>query len=467
MTLQIHKTAATMRSTWSKLEQKSTRDLLSSLPPETAQKLLNELSDKTILALPWLFDQWAHPHQAVPKGDWKTWVIMGGRGAGKTRAGAEWVRAEVEGGKPNEPGRARRVALIAETLDQARDVMVLGESGIVACSPDDRRPEWQATRRRLLWPNGAQAQIFSASDPDSLRGPQFDAAWIDELAKWKNGRSAWNMLQFGLRLGQRPRQAVTTTPRTNALLRDILSHEDTVVTRAPSTANRAYLAEGFLEHIEGLYGGTRLGREEIGGELLADVDGALWTLRGLDEARLHTVPMLDRIVVAVDPPVTAGKNSDACGIVVAGARLQGPPIDWRAFVLMDGTVSGASPQAWATAAVKLYHKFDADRLVAEVNQGGDLVETITRSVDASVSYKAVRASRGKIARAEPVAALYEQGRVFHCAAMPELEDQMCEMTSSGFLGSGSPDRVDALVWALSELLIEPQSGYRKPQVRSL
>ena len=466
-TLQSQDILRSKTSTLMPPEQKFANDSLSSLTPNEVETFLDGLSHNAVRALPWLFEHWAHDHQRPPAGEWKTWVALGGRGAGKTRAGSEWVRTQVEGARPRDPGRAMRVALVAETLDQPRDIMVLGESGIVACSPPDRKPVWEATRRRLVWPNGAQAQVFSASDPDSLRGPQFDAAWVDELAKWKNGRAAWNMLQFGLRLGNRPQQMVTTTPRTNALLREILGQEGTVTTTAPSHSNRAYLAEGFLEHIEGLYGGTRLGREEIDGIMVGDVDGALWSVAQLDKVRVDLWPDLDRIVVAVDPPVTSNKTSDACGIVVVGAQLQGSPQDWNAFVLEDASMASASPNDWAARAVQLYQKYNADRIVAEVNQGGDLVEAITRSIDGSVSYKGVRATRGKVSRAEPVAALYEQERVFHCAPCRELEDQMCQMTNRGYVGSGSPDRVDALVWGLTELIIGPASQALAPQIRTL
>jgi phage terminase large subunit-like protein len=427
--------------------------------------LLSDLSANATMSLQWLFEHWAHDHQLPPEGMWKTWVVMGGRGAGKTRAGAEWIRSQAEGSTAKAKGRARRIALVAETLDQARDIMVLGESGIVACSPPDRRPLWQASRRRLVWPNGAEAQVFSASDPDSLRGPQFDCAWVDELAKWKNGRAAWNMLQFGLRLGDNPRQVVTTTPRSNQLLKDVLSHDTTVTTSAPSSANRAYLAPGFLEHIEAMYGGTRLGREEIDGTLIDDVEGALWRLDAIDRSRVDIKPDLDRIVVAVDPPVTSGSKADACGIVVVGATLKGGPQDWAAYVLEDGSVEGHTPAQWAQHAVRLYHRYGADRIVAEVNQGGDLVETVCRMIDPHISYKAVRASRGKVARAEPAAALYEQGRVHHCVPCTELEDQMCQVTHSGYVGPGSPDRVDALVWALTDLIIERSARQSTPQIR--
>lgn len=420
-----------------------------------------------MLALPYLFEFWALPHQLPPEGEWRSWVIMGGRGAGKTRAGAEWVRTMVEGSRPLDMGQARRVALVGETLDQVREVMIFGESGILACSPPDRRPDWQATRRQLVWPNGAVAQVFSAHEPESLRGPQFDAAWVDELAKWKKAEDSWDMLQFALRLGPHPRQCVTTTPKDVPVLKSILGNPSTVVTHAPTEANRAYLAASFLEEVRARYAGTRLGRQELDGVLLEDAEGALWTLSMLEGARIDAPPVLDRVVVAVDPPVTGGASADECGIVVVGAATQGAPQDWRAVVLEDATIAGASPQAWAEAAIAAMERHGAERLVAEVNQGGDLVESVLRQVDPLVPYSAVRAARGKAARAEPVAALYEQGRVTHLRGLPELEDQMCRMTAQGFQGRGSPDRVDALVWALHALMIEPAAHWRRPRMRSL
>lgn len=421
------------------------------------------------MALPYLFDFWAMEHQLPPEGDWRAWVIMGGRGAGKTRAGAEWVRSLVEGGKPREAGDCRRLALIGETVDQVREVMIFGESGILACSPPDRRPEWQAGRKRLLWPNGAIAQVFSAHDPEGLRGPQFDAAWVDELAKWKRARDTWDMLQFGLRLGERPRVCVTTTPRNVGILKDILAMPATVVTSAPTEANAANLASGFLEEVKARYAGTRLGRQELEGVLLEDVEGALWTSAGLEAARVSDLPELDRIVVAVDPPVTGHKGSDECGIVVAGAVTRGPVQDWRAYVLADASVSAASPATWAQAAIRAMELHGAEKLVAEVNQGGDLVEQVIRQVDPLVPMRKVHAAKGKAARAEPVAALYEQGRVHHLKSggLGALEDQMCAMTTRGFEGKGSPDRVDALVWALTELMTEPAAKWRAPRVRAV
>lgn len=440
---------------------------LASATPQAIDEFLGGLSDETLLALPWLFEFWALPHQLPPEGAWRSWVIMGGRGAGKTRAGAEWVRAQVEGARPRDAGAAQRVALVAETIDQAREVMVFGDSGILACTPPDRRPQWHATRKRLIWPNGAEAILFSAHDPESLRGPQFDAAWVDELAKWKRAGEAWDMLQFALRLGSSPRQVVTTTPRNVEVLKAILKNPSTVVTHAPTEANKAYLAASFLEEVRARYGGTRRGRQELDGTLLEDAEGALWTSGRIEESQVEAAPALSRVVVAVDPPVTGHGASDACGIVVAGVVAEGPPQDWRAYVLEDASVQGASPDGWARAAIAAMERHGADRLVAEVNQGGDLVESVLRQIDPLVPYRAVRASRGKTARAEPVAALYEQGRVFHLRGLGALEDQMAQMTAQGFRGAGSPDRVDALVWALTDLMIGPAQAWRRPRVRGL
>lgn len=440
---------------------------MASAPFSTREAFLAGLSDAQLAALPYLFEFWALPHQLPPEGDWRAWVILGGRGAGKTRAGAEWVRAMVEGPSPAVPGRARRLALVAETIDQAREVMVFGESGIMAISPPDYRPQWVAGRRMLIWENGAQAQLFSAHEPESLRGPQFDAAWVDELAKWRRADDTWDMLQFGLRLGTRPQVCVTTTPRRVAILRNLLELDSTVMTHAPTHANRANLAPSFLAEVEARYGGTALGRQELAGELLSDVEGALWQVEQLAECQVAHIPDLTRIVVAIDPAGTSHAGSDECGIVVAGVVMDGPVQDWRAYVLEDASVPAARPTDWARAAIAAMARHGADRLVAEVNQGGDMVEAVIRQIDPLVSYRSVHASKGKVARAEPVAALYEQGRVRHARGLGALEDQMCQMTSSGFAGKGSPDRVDALVWALHDLMIEPAAKWRNPSIRML
>ena len=442
-------------------------DWITSERREVQEAFLNELTEPELRALPYLFEFWALPHQLAPEGNWRNWVILGGRGAGKTRAGAEWVRSIVEGARPRSTGKACRVGLVGETIEQAREVMVFGESGLLACSPPDRRPEWIAGRKMLVWPNGATAHVLSAHDPEALRGWQFDALWVDELAKWKRGQDAWDMLQLGLRLGDDPRACITTTPRNAAVLRDLLERESTVVTHAPTHANAANLASGFLEEVQRRYAGTRLGRQELDGVLLSDEEGALWTNTQLARLSTSEVPELDRVVVAVDPPVTGHSGSDDCGIVVVGAQTRGPLDQWRAFVLEDATVSAARPSEWARAAVAAMERHGAERMVAEVNQGGDLVGEVVRQVDPMVPLRMVRATKGKLTRAEPVAALYEQGRVFHTRGLSELEDQMTRMTTRGFKGRGSPDRVDALVWAIHELMVLPSQKQREPRLRLL
>jgi phage terminase large subunit-like protein len=463
----LEKILTKMPSTMMPSDLKSGADLIASATVSRQRDFLAMLTHAQLATLPYLFDFWALPHQIPPKGDWRTWVVLGGRGAGKTRAGAEWVRTMVEGPLPHAPGRAARVGLIAETMDQAREGMGFGDSGIMSVCPPDRRPEWRAGRRMLTWPNGATAQIFSAHDPESLRGPQFDAIWVDELAKWRKAEEAWDMLQFGLRLGDCPQACVTTTPRRTTMLRDLLDRPKTVMTHAATHANRANLADSFMAEVEGRYGGTALGRQELDGVMLSDVEGALWTVADLAAVQVDDVPQCDRIVVAIDPPGSSHAGSDECGIVVVGVMMKGPVHDWKAVVLEDATVSAARPTVWAEAAIEAMHRHNADRLVAEVNQGGDMVEAVLRQVDPLVSYRSVHASKGKVARAEPVAALYEQGRVSHVRGLSALEDQMTQMAVSGFAGKGSPDRVDALVWALHDVMIEPAAKWQNPKIRGL
>lgn len=426
--------------------------------------LLDDLPEHDLAAWPWIFSHWALPHQTAPGGDWRSWVILGGRGAGKTRAGAEWVRAQVEGPTPRRPGAARRVALLGETYDQVRDVMIRGDSGILACSPPDRRPEWKASERKLVWPNGAEAQAFSASDPEALRGPQFDAAWADELGKWRQGQEAWDMLQFALRLGRDPRVCVTTTPRNVDVLRRLLDSPTTVMTHAPTEANRANLAPSYITEVRARYAGTRLGRQELDGEMLNDAEGALWSSAQFDDLRAAPAAF-DRIVVGVDPCVSA--KGDACGIVVVGAETRGPIANWRAHVLADCTVEKVSPLTWAKAVIAARDRFQAHAVVAEVNQGGALVEQLLRQLDPHLPFKAVHAGAGKAARAEPAAALYEQGRVSHARGLQKLEAQMAQMTAQGYLGSNSPDRLDALVWSLWSLILEPMRRNRCPRARQI
>lgn len=437
---------------------KSIADWIASLPRDRQRELIEGLSPNAIAAMPYIFDLWAlRRHQTPPAGDWTTWLILGGRGAGKTRAGAEWVRFMVEGSGPDTPGEFRRIALLGASLSEARDVMVMGESGIMELSPADRRPEWNAARWMLRWPNGAEATCFSAARPEKLRGPQFDGAWSDELGKWKNGVEAWEMLQLGLRLGGRPRQVVTTTPRANPLLELVLEDPSTVVTSAPTWENAANLADSFIDEVRTRFQGTTRGREELEGELVLDRPGAFWTREMLERARVESAPELLRIVVAVDPPASMGEAADECGIIVAGLSAEG-----SVYVIADLSCQGLSPEGWARRAVEGYHEFEADRMIAEVNQGGEMVPSLIRSIDPTINCQKRHASKRKGVRAEPVSGLYELGRVRHLGLFPELEDQMRAFGAVGF--KGSPDRVDALVWAVTALVDGLDA---EPRVRSL
>ncbi|WP_407865942.1 DNA-packaging protein [Phyllobacterium phragmitis] len=397
--------------------------------------------------------------QQPPMAPWRTWLVLGGRGSGKTRTGAEWVAGMATGLPTLTPERCGHIALVGETLADVREVMVEGPSGILSVSRCER-PRLEATRRRLVWEStGAVASFFSSEDPDSLRGPQFDAAWCDELAKWKHPQETWDMLQFGLRLGQDPRAVVTTTPRPVSLLRALLADKSIPVTRMRTVENADHLAPGFIGMIEERYAGSRLGRQELDGELIEDRADALWS-RGLIESLIcKAVPPLKRIVVAVDPPASAGRNSDACGIVAAGMDYDG--FGW---VLADESLVQAKPYQWARAAIGLYHRLDADMIIAEVNQGGDMVAAVIAAEDHSVPVRSVRAMRGKWLRAEPVAALYEQGRIRHAGRFPALEDEMCDFAPGGLSSDRSPDRLDALVWAVNELMLGRDS---KPRIRRL
>ena len=407
----------------------------------------------------WARDDQLPPAAAQGGGPWTTWLILGGRGAGKTRSGAEWVRGLALGKPPFADRPVERIALIGETLGDARAVMVDGPSGLLAVHPPHERPAYNASRRELAWPNGAVAQLFSADDPESLRGPQFGAAWSDELAKWRYAERAWDMLQFCLRLGDQPRQAVTTTPRPIPLLKRLIADPATAISRAATEANAANLAPSFLSAIVARYQGTRLGRQELDGALIEDRPDALWRRETIEACRVNAAPPLARIVVAVDPPVTSGPRADACGIVACGRAEDG-----RAYVLADTTTQGRQPLDWARASVRLYESLQADCIVAEVNQGGELVAQLLRQVAPNIAVRMVRATRGKYLRAEPVAALYEQARVAHVGVWPELEDQMCDFGVGGLSDGSSPDRLDALVWALTDLMLQA-SG--EPRIRTL
>lgn len=399
------------------------------------------------------------PPDAAPNGQpWATWAIIGGRGAGKTRAGAEWVRGLALGLEGFAQKPVERIALIGETASDVRDVMIEGVSGILSVHGRDERPRWEPSRRRLVWKTGTIAQAFSAEEPGSLRGPQFSAAWSDELAKWPRGEEVFDMLQFALRLGTRPRQLVTTTPRPIALLKRILADPLTVVSRAGTKKNAANLAPEFLAQVEARYGGTRLGRQELDGEMVEEAQGALWSRAQLEGLRVDLAPPLQRIVIAVDPSAASHRRADSCGIVAAGIDAAG-----LLYVLADVTHAAAKPTVWAAAAVALYHKLQADALVAEVNQGGEMVASVIAQVDANVPVVSVRATRGKYLRAAPVAQLYEQGRVRHVGAFPALEDEMCAFGPGGLAGGGSPDRLDALVWAMTDLALKPAPA--QPRMR--
>ena len=393
----------------------------------------------------------ARPNQLRPPGDWwQIWLLLAGRGFGKTRTLAEWVCDQAAS------GQASRIALVAATAADARDVLVEGESGILAVAPPWCQPIYEPSKRRLTWPNGVIATTFSAEEPDRLRGPQHDAAVCDELASWSHPET-WDMLQFGLRLGRRPRCLIATTPRPAKLLRELLAREghDVVVTRGSSYDNKANLAPAFFAQIVKKYEGTRLGRQELNAELLEDTPGALWSQGLIDGTRISAAPELTRIVVAIDPAATSGEDADETGVVVVGQDKDG-----QGYVLAD--CSGRyTPIEWARIAISAYRTHHADRIVAERNNGGDMVEATLRMVDQNVPVTTVWASRGKVTRAEPISALYEQGRMHHVGTFPQLEDQMTNFTSdfdreaAGY----SPDRLDAMVWAATELLVEPMASY--------
>ncbi len=406
------------------------------LPEQERQAILSSLTNEQYEELRWDWKFWAHPHQLPPPGDWLVWLLMAGRGYGKTRAGAEFIRQEVQ------LGHAKRVALVAKTPADARDVMVEGDSGILAISPPIGRPEYEPSKRRLTWPNGTIGLIFSSEVPDQLRGPQFDLAWGDEIRTWNYAQDTWDNLMLGLRLGDHPRVVATTTPSPISLIRTLLASPTTVITKGTTYENRANLAPSFFSQIVSRYAGTRLGRQEIEAELLEDVPGALWQRAMIDQYRVTANPDLVRVVVGVDPPGGATE----CGIVVVGDAGDG-----HYYVLDDRSLQD-SPDKWAEAVLTGYNRNRADAIVGEANFGGDMVENTikqaARTRNLVYRYKAVQASRGKAVRAEPIVALYEQGRVHHVGNFSALEDEMTEWVPGE---SNSPNRVDALVWALTEL----------------
>jgi phage terminase large subunit-like protein len=390
----------------------------------------------------------ARPNQLPPPGHWFCWLLLAGRGFGKTRSICEFLVDNIAS------GAAKRAAVVAATAADARDVLAEGQSGVLAISPPYNRPLYEPSKRRLTWPNGAIATLYSADEPERLRGPQHDLAICDELASWRRPE-AWSNLLFGLRLGERPRIAVATTPRPTRLIRELLAREgtDVVVTRGTSYENRQHHAPEFFRQIVTKYEGTRLGRQELLAEVLTDTPGQLWNIDELDALRRDVCPPLRRVVVAVDPSGSGDPDADECGIVVAGLADNG-----HGYVLAD--LSGRySPLEWARIAVEACHAHRADRVIAETNFGGGLVEATLRAVDPNLPYRGLTASRGKAQRAEPIAALFEQSRVFLLGKFPQLEDELCAFTSAGYTGGGSPNRADAMVWAITDLMVREMSSY--------
>lgn len=378
----------------------------------------------------------ARPSQRIPPGDWIVWLILAGRGYGKTRTGAETVRQWIR--------TCPYVNLIGATADDARDIMIEGESGVLAVCPDTERPQYKKSERKLIWPNGATSLIFTADEPERLRGKQHGKLWCDELAAWRYPE-AWDQASLGLRLGNHPQAVITTTPRPTPLVRTLAKDPKTYITKGSTYENRDNLASAFISQIITKYEGTRLGRQELNAEILEDNPGALWKRAQIDDSRMSAAPELCRIVVAVDPAVSSNEESDLTGIVCVGKDRNNPPH----FYVLEDVSDIYSPDQWADAVVRLYHRRSADRVVAEINQGGDMVEAILRGKHSGIPYTAVRATRGKAVRAEPIAALYEQGRVHHIGSFAQLEDQMCDWDPA--TATKSPDRMDALVWGMTEL----------------
>ena len=436
----------------------SVAERLASLPADQRAEVVGKLTEAEAEAL---LHDWrgflARPEQIAPEGAWDIWLVLAGRGFGKTETGARWVKEQVEAG-------VKSIALIAETQKDLEEVMV---ARILAVHPEGQKPSVRYKPVRITWPNGAVALGYNGTEPNQLRGPEFEAAWLDELAKYRHARETWDMLQFGMRVGNHPRQIVTTTPRATELIKAIVAGQEgkVAITHGKTTDNASNLAPSFLTKIRARYEGTRLGRQELNAEILGDLPGALWTMASLDAYRLREEPKMGRIVVAVDPAVTDNEESDEHGIIVVGMAE-----DQRGIVLEDASMTG-SPGEWARRVASLYQTWGADAVVVEVNQGGDMVRHTLQTAAPNLSIREVRASRGKHIRAEPIAALYEQGRIAHVGAFPELETQMTQMTSGGYRGDGSPDRLDALVWGLSDLfpdmVSEPvkAAAYKMPAQR--
>ena len=422
------------------------------------ERWLKGASDDNLRLIDGRWEFWTRRTQQPPDGDWRIWLMLAGRGFGKTRAGAEWVIQSAA----IQPGA--QIALVGATLSEARAVMVEGPAGILTIGRGAFTPKWEPSLLRLSWPNGARAFLYSAAEPEALRGPQHHFAWCDELAKWAYADAAWTNLSLGLRLGQKPRALVTTTPRPIALLRRLIADERTAQTRG-RTQDNILLPEAYVAAMTGEYGGTRLGRQELDGELIEDIEGALWTRALIEACRAPRDVAMDdeclaRVVIGVDPPASA--EGDACGIVAVGLARDG-----RGYVLGDHSVRGLSPDGWARAVADAAERHGADRVIAEANNGGQMVESVLRAVKAELPITLVHASRGKVARAEPVAALFEKKRALFAGAFPELEDELAGLTAGGgYEGPGrSPDRADAMVWAMTELMLG--KGKVEPRVRKL
>lgn len=419
------------------MQNASPAELLASLPEPDRLKAISELSTETQAYLAHYWKFWQRSDQALPEGDWTYWLILAGRGWGKTRTGAETVRQWIK--------TCDMVNLIGATVDDARDIMIEGESGILAICPDNERPEYRKSERKLVWPNGATSLIFTADEPERLRGKQHKKLWADEMASWRY-QEAWDQAKFGLRLGDNPQAVVTTTPRPVKNVIELLKDKATRTTKGTTYDNRANLAPSFFAQIVNRYEGTRLGRQELNAELLMDVPGALWTRESIQHLPRSSAPLMQRIVVGVDPSITSKEGSDECGIVVDGLDGNG-----NAYCFADRSAV-LSPRDWAKAAVTAFREFEADVIVAEANQGGEMVRQVISSFDPSVPVKLVHASRGKYIRAEPISALYARGVVYHLGSFEALEDQMCTFTPDfDRTRDGSPDRLDAHVWAMTEL----------------
>lgn len=429
-------------------DMRSAAEILAALPEDEREAYLAQLDPSVVANLKYSWKFWARPNQLPPPGDWNTWLVMAGRGFGKTRLGSEWIREVAN----NFPGC--RIALVGETAADVRDVMVLGDSGLLACDPTLTDKSWSPTNRCLTWPNGSKAWAYNATEPDQLRGPQHHFAWVDELAKFRYIQETWDQVQFGLRLGVHPQCLVTTTPQPKTLIKRLVNDPDTYVTRGSTLDNQLNLAKNTIKQLYDRYGNTRLGRQELEGEILGDIPGALWNPSMLDECRIKPEDLpedLEKVYVAVDPAASSAEGADEHGIVVVGLARDKEGYA-RGYVLEDATCRGR-PEEWAKAAIRMYRKWSADRIIAEKNNGGEMVGTVLKSIDRSVPIKLVHASRGKIVRAEPISALYEQGRIHHVGRFDKLEDQMCSFSVDVVRNSseGSPDRVDALVWGLTEI----------------